>query len=128
MLPSVERFSHSFVTSSAILTSLFAAITVVTYGCGSIATAPESDEASIAAASEASDLNSIFTSFSAAEYVEEFGIFKAAVAKKAIPYCNITFIKSNEMKTRINQYLTILYESNPSSVGGSMPDDNFYAE
>ena len=64
----------------------------------------------------------------AAEYVEEFGIFKAAVAKKAIPYCNITFIKSNEMKTRINQYLTILYESNPSSVGGSMPDDNFYAE
>ena len=65
MLPSVERFSHSFVTSSAILTSLFAAITVVTYGCGSIATAPESDEASIAAASEASDLNSIFTSFSA---------------------------------------------------------------
>lgn len=49
----------------------------------------------------------------AAEYVEEFGIFKAAVAKKAIPYCNITFIKSNEMKTRINQYLTILYESNP---------------
>lgn len=64
----------------------------------------------------------------AAEYVEEFGIFKAAVAKKAIPYCNITFIKSNEMKTRINQYLTILYESNPSSVGGSMPGDNFYAE
>ena len=64
----------------------------------------------------------------AAEYVEKFGIFKAAVAKKAIPYCNITFIKSNEMKTRINQYLTILYESNPSSVGGSMPDDNFYAE
>ena len=52
------------------------------------------------------------------EYVEKFGIFKAAVAKKAIPYCNITFIKSNEMKTRINQYLTILYESNPSSVGG----------
>ena len=46
----------------------------------------------------------------------------------AVPYCNITFIKSNEMKTRINQYLTILYESNPSSVGGSMPDDNFYAE
>ena len=64
----------------------------------------------------------------AAGYVEEFGIFKAAVAKKAIPYCNITFIKSNEMKTRINQYLTILYESNPSSVGGSMPDDNFYAK
>ena len=29
----------------------------------------------------------------AAELVEKFGLFKAAIAKKAIPYCNITLIR-----------------------------------
>ena len=36
---------------------------------------------------------------SAAQLVEDFGIFNAIVAKKAIPYCNITFIDGVEMKT-----------------------------
>lgn len=63
----------------------------------------------------------------AAQLVEDFDIFKAAVAKKAIPNCNITFINGNEMKTKINNYLKVLYEENEASVGGKLPNNNFYA-
>ena len=59
-------------------------------------------------------------------YVEKFGIFKTEVAKKAIPYCNITFISGDEMKEKIQSYLEVLYKENPASVGGKMPDENFY--
>lgn len=62
----------------------------------------------------------------AAALIEAFGIFKAAIAKKAIPYCNVTFISGSEMKDKIGRYLAVLYEQNPASVGGKLPDDNFY--
>lgn len=62
----------------------------------------------------------------AAQLVEKFDIFKAAVAEKAIPYCNITFITGNEMKDKISRYLTVLNDANPSSIGGAMPGDDFY--
>ena len=62
----------------------------------------------------------------AAALIEKFGIFKAAIAKKAIPYCNVTFISGSEMKDKIGRYLAVLYEQNPASVGGKLPDDNFY--
>ena len=62
----------------------------------------------------------------AAELVESFDIFKAAVAKKAIPNCNITFIQGSEMKTKVNNYLKVLFDANPNAVGGSLPDDAFY--
>ena len=62
----------------------------------------------------------------AAQLVEEFGIFKASVAKQAIPYCNITFITGNQAKAKISSYLSVLYSQNPQSVGGSMPSDDFY--
>lgn len=64
----------------------------------------------------------------AAQLVEEFDIFKAAVAKKAIPNCNITFINGNEMKTKIENYLKVLYNENPDSIGGNMPDASFYIQ
>ena len=63
---------------------------------------------------------------SAAGLIEHFGIFKAAIAEKAIPYCNVTFISGDDMKSAISGYLTALYEQNPSAVGGSLPDDDFY--
>ncbi len=62
----------------------------------------------------------------AAQLVEEFDIFKAAVAKKAIPDCNITFIKGSEMKNKVAKYLKVLYDENPASIGGAMPGDDFY--
>jgi len=61
-----------------------------------------------------------------AQLVEKFDIFKAAVAKKAIPYCNIVLIQGDEMKTKINGYLNALYQQNPESVGGKLPTDDFY--
>lgn len=62
----------------------------------------------------------------AAALSEEFNIFKAAVAKKAIPYCNIVLIEGDEMKTKANAYLQVLFEQNPASIGGAMPADNFF--
>ncbi|NLW70533.1 MAG: ABC transporter substrate-binding protein [Eubacteriaceae bacterium] len=61
-----------------------------------------------------------------AELVENYGIIKAAVAQKAIPNCSIVFIDGEEMKTAADNYLKILFEMNPASVGGSVPDEDFY--
>ena len=57
---------------------------------------------------------------------EHFDLFKAAVAKKAIPYCNIVCKTGNEMKSAVSAYLAILHEANAASVGGNLPDDSFY--
>ena len=64
----------------------------------------------------------------AANLVEEFDIFKAAVAKKAIPYCNITFITGEECKNKVSKYLTVLFNENAAAVGGKMPDEKFYIQ
>jgi NitT/TauT family transport system substrate-binding protein len=62
----------------------------------------------------------------AAQLIEEFGIFNATVAEKAIPYCNITYLDGKEMKKAAEGYLGILFEHNPKSVGGSLPGEGFY--
>ncbi|NLJ96631.1 MAG: ABC transporter substrate-binding protein [Clostridiales bacterium] len=62
----------------------------------------------------------------AAQLIEKFEIFKAAVAKKAMPYCNITFIRGQEMKTKVEAYLNVLYNQNPKAIGGTMPAEDFY--
>ncbi len=62
----------------------------------------------------------------AAELVEKYDIVKAAVAKKAIPYCNIAFIEGEEMQKRISGYLNVLFGQEPSSVGGALPGEDFY--
>ncbi|WP_343210351.1 ABC transporter substrate-binding protein [Anaerolentibacter hominis] len=61
-----------------------------------------------------------------AALLEQYDIFKAGVAKKAIPMCNITFIRGDEMKTKLNGYLEVLFEQNPQAVGGKLPADDFY--
>jgi NitT/TauT family transport system substrate-binding protein len=62
----------------------------------------------------------------AAKLVEKYGIVKAAVAEKAIPYCNIYFMDGIEMKTSMQGYLKVLFEQNPNSIGGKLPGDDFY--
>lgn len=62
----------------------------------------------------------------AAQLVEKFGIFKAAVAEKAIPYCQISAITGEDMKTALSDYLGILANQNASAVGGKLPEDDFY--
>lgn len=64
----------------------------------------------------------------AAALVEKYDIVKAAVAEKAIPYCNIVCITGQEMKTATQGYFETLMEQNPQSVGGTLPGDDFYCE
>lgn len=59
---------------------------------------------------------------------EKYGIVKAAVAEKAIPYCNIVYLDGPEMKQALSGYLNVLYTQNPAAVGGVLPDDDFYFE
>lgn len=54
------------------------------------------------------------------------GVFEEPVAKKAIPYLNIAFVSGEKMQADIENYLNVLYKANPASVGGTMPDDEFY--
>lgn len=63
----------------------------------------------------------------AASLCEEYGIIaSSAIAKLAIPYCNIVYQDGETMKTNLSAYLNFLYGYNPSSVGGTLPDDSFY--
>ncbi len=63
----------------------------------------------------------------ASALIEKAGIIpKAAVAKKAIPNCNICLITGEEMKSSVSQMLKVLFDANASSVGGKLPDDEFY--
>ncbi|MCI8774881.1 MAG: ABC transporter substrate-binding protein [Lachnospiraceae bacterium] len=63
----------------------------------------------------------------AAELVASYGIVeKAPVAAEAMPYCNITYIDGADMQAALSGYLEVLYEKDASSVGGSLPADDFY--
>lgn len=62
----------------------------------------------------------------AAALIGEYGIVEAAVAEKALPYCNIVCITGAEMKDKLSGYLQVLADADASSVGGAMPGDDFY--
>lgn len=62
----------------------------------------------------------------AAKLIEKVNIVKAPIAEKAIPYCNITYLEGKDMKTAMAGYLQVLFEQNPKSVGGALPEDDFY--
>ena len=63
----------------------------------------------------------------ASALVETYGIMaKAALAKKAIPNCNIVFKTGDEMKTMLSDFFKVLFDANPKSIGGALPDDAFY--
>jgi len=62
----------------------------------------------------------------AAALTEKFDIIKAAVAKKAIPDCNIVFITGEEAKEEATAFFEILYNYNPASVGGTLPSEGLF--
>lgn len=62
----------------------------------------------------------------AAKLSEKYGIMASAVAKKAIPNCSIVYLDGDEMKTKVPDFLKILYQANPKSVGGTLPGDDLY--
>lgn len=58
---------------------------------------------------------------------EQYGLIpKAALAEKALPYCGLTFVTGAEMKAGLSGYLQVMFDTDPRSVGGAMPDDGFY--
>ena len=62
----------------------------------------------------------------AAALIEKYEIAAAAVAEKAIPRCNIVWLYGEEYKTVLKNFLSVLHEGNPASVGGAMPGEDFY--
>ena len=62
-----------------------------------------------------------------ADIIAEVGIVaKAPVAKMALPRCNITFKTGDEMRAEVEGFYKVLFDAQPNSVGGQLPDDNFY--
>lgn len=62
----------------------------------------------------------------AAALVGGYDIVPEAVAKKALPACNITFIDGADMKAQLSGYLEVLADQNADAVGGKLPGDDFY--
>ena len=59
--------------------------------------------------------------------VAAYGITpNAAIAAKAIPQCNLTYIAGGEMKDILEPFYQIMYQADPKSIGGAMPYDSFY--
>ncbi|MCL2482899.1 MAG: ABC transporter substrate-binding protein [Propionibacteriaceae bacterium] len=48
------------------------------------------------------------------------------IATQAIPRCSITTITGHSVQVALDGYLASLYRSNPSLVGGTLPDSEFY--
>lgn len=53
-------------------------------------------------------------------------IAKEPVAREAIPRCNVVCITGEEMKQALSGYLEALYGQSPESVGGALPEEDFY--
>ncbi len=64
----------------------------------------------------------------AAALSEKYDILPKAVVEKALPACNIVYLSGAKMKASVTKYLEVLHAANPQSVGGELPDDNFYYE
>ena len=62
----------------------------------------------------------------AAELMGQYEIVKTPIALKALPFCNITFLTGDDMKTAMEGYLKVLYDMNPAAVGGKLPESDFY--
>ena len=63
----------------------------------------------------------------AAELVAQFGITaNADIAANAIPQCNLTFVTGLEMREMLVGFYAVMSNANPASIGGAMPEDDFY--
>jgi NitT/TauT family transport system substrate-binding protein len=62
----------------------------------------------------------------AALLIGEYEIVPEAVAKLAIPDSAIQCQTGPEAEAAVNAYLKVLFEQNPKSVGGALPDEGFF--
>ena len=49
-----------------------------------------------------------------------------ALAEKAIPHCGLACVTGQGMRDALSGYLSVLFDADPASVGGGMPEDDFY--
>lgn len=61
-----------------------------------------------------------------AELSEKYEIMDKNVAEKALPGCNIVYIDGDKMKSYVGAFFEVLFNANPKSVGGSIPDEKLY--
>lgn len=59
--------------------------------------------------------------------IESYGVLpQAKIAELAIPNSNIVFMKDQAMVDQMKSILEILFDYNPKSIGGLLPDEDFY--
>ena len=58
---------------------------------------------------------------------EQYGIVaQAKMAQAAIPNCNLCYIPGEALRSGLTGYLQVLLDADPTSVGGALPDDDFW--
>ncbi|MCL2364257.1 MAG: ABC transporter substrate-binding protein [Defluviitaleaceae bacterium] len=63
----------------------------------------------------------------AAQLAVDFGLIgNANIARTAIPRTHMVFITGEEKQRNLNGLFRVLYDANPQSVGGRLPDDAFF--
>lgn len=63
----------------------------------------------------------------ASGYLFKSGFFTDnQIALNAVPNCNVTYIDGEEMKAAVSNVFEILYQADPSCIGGAIPDDGIY--
>lgn len=62
-----------------------------------------------------------------AELCAKHGIIEnAAIAEAAIPNMGLTMLSGEDMEVEVSRYLAMLFEADPASIGGAMPEQEFY--
>lgn len=62
-----------------------------------------------------------------ATYCAKYNITASdAIAKKAIPTCNLCYVTGKDMKDNVNGYFNVLFNADPTSIGGKLPADDLY--
>ncbi len=63
----------------------------------------------------------------ASALIAKYGIMaSSALAKVAIPNCNIVYIDGENMKAQIANLYNVFFMADPKSIGGKLPEDDFY--
>jgi len=65
----------------------------------------------------------------AGEWVEELNIgLDSKTAEKSIPGSNLKFVPASEGKNSIEEFLRVLMDFSPESIGGKLPDEGLYLQ
>ena len=64
----------------------------------------------------------------AAKLIAKYEIAAEEVAKNAIPRCNIVWLHGKDYKAVLENFLGVVYNANPSGIGGKMPGNDFYLD